>query len=163
MKTRINVLCKLLCLDYGAKRVGIAVTDSGAQMAFPRSALFKNTRKDFFAKLGKLLQEEAPAAIVLGLPVRQDGTDSLTTRQVRNFARSLQRAFALPVYFMDETLSSVEAELLLRESKKKDYIRDGRLDSISAVKILESFLNIAPEKRQLQQAPPMLPQVINLG
>ncbi|MDR2826050.1 MAG: Holliday junction resolvase RuvX [Deltaproteobacteria bacterium] len=140
---------KLLCLDYGEKRVGVAVTDSGAQMAFPRAALFKTTRRDFFVRLGVLLQKEAPSAIVLGLPLRQDGSDSLTTRQVRNFALSLQRAFALPVYFMDETLSSAEAEMLLRESEQKAYMRDGRVDSLAAVKILESFLNLAPEKRLL--------------
>jgi putative Holliday junction resolvase len=145
-KKRIS-LPKLLCLDYGEKRVGVAVAEQEARLAFPRAALFKTTRKNFFAGLAALIREEAPSAIVLGLPVRQDGAESLTARRVRNFARSLRRAFDLPLYFMDETLSSAEAKMLLRESGQKPYMRDGRVDSLAAVKILESFLRLAPEKR----------------
>jgi putative Holliday junction resolvase len=129
------------------------VADQEARLAFPRAALFKTTRKDFFAGLAVLVREEAPSAIVLGLPSRQGGVESLTARRARNFARSLQRAFGLPLYFMDETLSSAEAEMLLRESGQKPYLRDGRVDSLAAVKILESFLRLAPEKRLLQSPP----------
>jgi putative Holliday junction resolvase len=143
----------LLCLDYGEKRVGVAMSDPEESRVFPRAALFKTTRKDFSAKLALLVRQELPSAIVLGLPARQDGTEGLTARQARNFARSLQRAFALPLYFMDETLSSAEAEMLLRDSGQKAYKRDGRVDSLAAVKILESFLNLAPEKRLLRQFP----------
>jgi putative Holliday junction resolvase len=146
-------LSGLLCFDYGEKRVGVAMTDPDEGMAFPRAALFKTTRRDFFVKLALLLREEQPSAIVLGLPSRRDGTDGLTARQVRNFARSLQRAFALPVYFMDETLSSAEAEMLLRGLGQKAYRRDGRVDSLAAVKILESFLRLAPEQRLSRQLP----------
>jgi putative Holliday junction resolvase len=97
-----------------------------------------------------LLEEEKPDAIVLGLPLRRDGSDSLTTRQVRNFAASLRRRYGLPLYFMDETLSSAEAEALLRESGRTDLRAargQGFVDSQAAVGILESFLDLAPARR----------------
>lgn len=143
---------KFLCLDYGEKRVGVAVglaEEGGEAMAFPRPALIRTTRQALFERLLALLAEEAPDVLVLGLPVRQDGSESLTTRQVRNFAASLRRRCDLPIYFMDETLSSAEAENRLRESGHTDLHASrasGLIDSQAAVGILESFLNLAPER-----------------
>ncbi|MDR1126081.1 MAG: Holliday junction resolvase RuvX, partial [Deltaproteobacteria bacterium] len=110
-------IVKWLCLDYGEKRVGVAVArvepaeeGGAAPLAFPRPAILRTTRQALFERLLALLEEEKPGAILLGLPLRRDGSDSLTTRQVRNFAASLRRRCGLPLYFMDETLSSAEAE-----------------------------------------------------
>lgn len=132
---------KHLCLDYGQKRTGVAVSDPSGSMAFPREALIKKTREQFFAELLALIEREDPGIIVLGLPLRGDGSDSLTTRQVRNFAASLKRRVDLPVYFMEETLSSAEAEAMLKESGQRACADDGRLDSLAAMRILESFMS----------------------
>ena len=138
---------KYLCFDYGEKRIGVAASDGGGAMAFPRPALFRTTRLELFESLSGLLEKERPDALVLGLPKHLDGSDSLTTRQVRNFAASLKRRFDLPIYLMDERLSSAEAESMLRESGQKAHNRDGRVDSLAAARILESFLALGPEKR----------------
>ncbi|MDR2891770.1 MAG: Holliday junction resolvase RuvX [Deltaproteobacteria bacterium] len=140
---------KYLCFDYGEKRVGVAVSDEGGEMAFPRSAIFRSTRQELFNTLSALLDNERPGALVLGLPRHLDGSDSLTTRQVRNFAASLKRRFDLPLYLMDERLSSAEAESMLRESGQKAHNRDGRIDSLAAARILESFLGQGTDDRDL--------------
>ena len=138
---------KYLCFDYGEKRIGVAASDAGGVMAFPRPAIFRATRRELFESLAGLLEAERPDALVLGLPRHLDGSDSLTSRQARNFAASLKRRFDLPIYFMDERLSSAEAESMLRESGQQAHNRDGRVDSLAAARILESFLALEPEER----------------
>ena len=136
---------KLLGIDYGRARTGIAVTDAGGRMAFPRCVLRKETRRAFFAQLCALIAAEAPQAIVVGLPLPADGAESLSARQVRNFVQSLKRRVALPVYYMDEMLSTHEALEQFREAGRLP--EDGELDQQAAVRILESFLN-EPEARR---------------
>ncbi|MDR2696307.1 MAG: Holliday junction resolvase RuvX [Deltaproteobacteria bacterium] len=136
---------KLLGIDYGQARTGIAITDAGGRMAFPRCVLRKDTRRTFFAQLCALIAAEAPQAIVVGLPLRDAGAESLSARQVRNFVRSLKRRVALPIYYMDELLSTHEAREHFREAGRLPAT--GELDQQAAVRILESFLN-EPEARR---------------
>ena len=130
---------KLLGIDYGTACTGIAVTDAGGRMAFPRCALHKNTRRVFFTKLCALIATEAPQAIVVGLPLPDGGGESLSVRQVRNFVRSLKRRVDLPVYYMEEMLSTYEAREQFRETGHLPA--NGELDQQAAVRILESFLS----------------------
>jgi putative Holliday junction resolvase len=139
---------KYLCLDYGEKRTGYAVSDQSGSMAFARGALVKKTREAFFADLLQIIADEGPGAVVIGLPLCLDGSDSLTTRRVRNFAQSLARRVAMPLFFMEEAYSSAEAEFMLKTSGQKAYKRDGRVDSLAAARILESFLNQPEDERQ---------------
>lgn len=140
---------KYLGLDYGEKRTGYAVSDQGGSMAFARGVLVKKTRDVFFAELLQIIADECAEAVIIGLPIRCDGSDSLTTRQVRNFAASLARRTQLPLFFIAEAYSSAEAESMLKESGQKAYKRDGRVDSLAAARILESFLGQPEELRQL--------------
>ena len=129
---------KLLAIDYGQARVGIAVSDAGGRMAFPRCSLQKKTRAAFFEQLCALIAAEAPAALVIGLPLLADGNESLSSRQARNFAQSLKRRLDIPIYFMEELLSTHEAAAQLREVGHR--AKKGELDQQAAVRILESFL-----------------------
>ena len=140
---------KYVAIDYGLKRVGIAVSDVDGSFAFPRCTLKRETKSAFFAQLLELLDKEQADAIVVGLPLYTDGTECLTTVQVRHFVESLKRRTSLPVYWMNEVLSSAAAEHELydfsmgfREVKKV-------VDQQAAVLILESFLN-QPEERRLR-------------
>lgn len=137
---------KFLALDYGQKRTGIAVSDPNGKLAFPRITLVKQTRAAFFARLMELIDEEKPDAIVIGLPVLLDGKDSLTTRQVRNFVASLARRCSLPLYWMQETLSSHEAQLDLQEAGHSMAHMRPVLDQQAAVRILQSFLDQSSDK-----------------
>lgn len=134
---------KYLAVDFGEKRTGVAVTDSGGTMAFARKTIVKTTKNAFWAELLRLLEEEQAQAVVVGMPRTRDGRDTVIIRQVRNFIESLQRRCALPIFVMDETLSSFGAEWKLREATKN---RSG-LDGAAAAEILESFLNLPEDKR----------------
>ena len=131
---------KFLAIDYGQKRVGLAVSDPTAGLAFPLRTIQRETRKVFFTELLNILHNENIDAVVVGLPLHMDGTDCLATRQTRNFVDSLKRRTTLPLYWMNEVLSSFEAEEDLRQAcvnpRKTAYI----LDQQAAVRILQSFL-----------------------
>lgn len=131
---------KYLGVDYGQKRTGIAATDPEGGMAFPRRTLLMRGKDLFFAELLELAREEQAGAFVVGLPLRQDGSDSETTRQVRNMAARLQRRTDLPVYLVPEILSSWDAETRLREAGKSGKALREKLDQAAAVAILETFI-----------------------
>lgn len=139
-------------IDYGMVRTGIAVTDAGGRMAFPRRTITlppQGRKEGFWIDLLTLIEEEAPAALVVGLPLPADGGESLTTRQVRNFVDRLRRRVSLPVHLMPEFLSSAEAESHLREAGvRRERMREA-LDQQAAVRILESFL----AERRLERSP----------
>ena len=134
---------KYLGIDYGEKRIGIAVSDSGGSMAFARTTIHKTTKEAFWNSLLRMIETEAAEAIVVGMPKTADGGDTMIIRQVRNFIPSLKRRCDLPVFIMDETLSSFDAEMKLRETGKNC----SGLDAAAAAGILESFLNLPEEKR----------------
>lgn len=139
---------RVLGIDYGQVRVGLALTDPEGRMAFPRPALARTTRDGLFEALLRMVEEERVEAIVVGLPLTLDGGDSLTTRQARNFAESLARRTAAPVHLMDERLSSAAAESQLKEAGLCSRKRKGHLDSQAAVQILESWIALNPVPRR---------------
>lgn len=138
---------KYIGIDYGTKRTGIAVTDGGGMMAFPRRTIVMTTRDAFFAELLSVMEEERPDAVVVGLPLLENGEETLITRQVRNFIARLQRRSELPVYLVPEELSSFEAGEELREAGLSYREREAVVDQQAAVRILESFLNLPEDRR----------------
>jgi len=135
---------RVLGIDYGQVRVGIAITDPEGRMAFARPAIVRTTRDALFASLAALIAAEAVEAVVVGLPLTLDGEDSLTTRQVRNFAESLARRTTAPVHLMDERLSSAAAQAQLKEAGLCSRKMKSRLDSQAAVQILETWISQNP-------------------
>ena len=131
---------KYLAVDYGLKRVGIAVSDAQGRMAFARRTAIRNSRKRFFEDLAACLTVEAPDAIVVGLPLSMDGSESLSTRQTRNFVERLKRRTDLPIFWMNEQLSSYEAEQDLRAAGVRGERLRNAADQQAACRILESFL-----------------------
>ncbi|GAB6038572.1 Holliday junction resolvase RuvX [Fundidesulfovibrio butyratiphilus] len=127
-------------MDFGLKRVGLAVTDPGGAMAFPLVTLTRGTRQALFAELVDVVAREGVEAVVVGWPAPAPGRDSLVARQCENFARSLARRVEVPVSLMDETLSSAVAEDDLRQAGVRTSRLGPALDQQAAVRILESYL-----------------------
>ena len=130
---------KLLAIDYGEKRAGLALADTADGIAFPRETLANTGRKALMADLLHIVEEEQVDAVVLGLPATRDGAETPLIRQIKNFAHELERT-GLAVHFMDETLSSFEAEEDLRAAGLRGDRLKKALDSQAAARILESFL-----------------------
>lgn len=131
---------RYLGIDFGLKRIGLAITDQGGKLAFPYKTIYKKDRNSFFAELLRVLEKEGIKAIVVGLPRDLEGKDTLSTRQVENFIQRLKRRTSLPVFTWDESLSSEEARQRLIETRVPKEKIQSILDQESAVIILERFL-----------------------
>jgi len=131
---------RYLAIDFGLKRVGLAICNPDSDMVFPLKTIIRTTREAFFAELLKTLQDEQIQAVVLGLPLDLEGNETLITRQVKNFAASLARRIPLPIYLENEALTSFEAESRLDDAEVFGKKRKKVLDQMAAVAIMESFL-----------------------
>jgi putative Holliday junction resolvase len=134
---------RVLAVDFGLKRVGLAVCDPQGILASPLPALHRDGRDQFFADLLAVIAAQGVQAVVVGLPLALDGSETLTTRQARNFAESLRRRLTIPVHFEDERLTSAAAEEELKEAGLCARKRKEHLDSQAAVQILRSWLDRA--------------------
>ena len=145
---------KYLGIDYGDERVGLAVCDAAESMAFALRTLERKsmpTKEQFFDELLKIFAEEGVGGIVIGLPLPLNSTvdleEPLSCRKARNFAERLARRTQLPIFLVNEALSSSEAETRLQQAGfKRDQLK-ARLDAEAAAVILQQFLNLPPEKR----------------
>ena len=142
---------KFVGVDYGLARTGLAVSDPEGRLAFPLMTVrFEDysDRKAFLAALVERIVEAGAEAVVVGLPITLDGEESMTTRQIRNVTERLKRRVDLPFFFMTEILSSHEAWSDLRDAGLKMRKRKAVLDQQAAVRILSSFLSLAPQDRR---------------
>ena len=91
---------KFIAIDYGVKRVGLAICSTETHLVFPLCTLDRSVKKTFFENFSHIVEEQKPTALVLGLPFHEDGSPCITTSQVKNFAASLARRYPFPIYFM---------------------------------------------------------------
>ena len=138
---------KILGLDHGDKRFGIALSDAGKVIATPRQVV--EGVAALWDAIGPLVEEEDIEAIVLGLPLNMDGSEGPRARKVIEFSRELEKRTGLQVYFWDERLSSFEAESILSEAGVHGRRRKGKVDMGAAQIILQGYLN------QLNEEPPV--------
>jgi len=125
----------LLAFDYGEKRIGVAVGNSLTKSARPL-VVVQNRNRDFrFAELGKLIGEWQPDALVVGLPTHPDGTPHAMTQQAKRFGNQLNGRFNLPVSWVDERYSSVQAEAGVRSGAARADL----LDAEAACIILQQY------------------------
>ena len=131
---------RILAIDYGTKRVGLAVTDPLKIIA---SALETVHSKDVIDFLKAYLDVEEVEAFVVGMPVNLDGEDTNNTPHVKGFVKNLQKTFPhVPVHLHDERFTSKIALQTMISSgySKKDRREKGNIDKISAVIILQSYM-----------------------
>ncbi|WP_027177952.1 Holliday junction resolvase RuvX [Maridesulfovibrio bastinii] len=131
---------KNLGIDFGLKRVGLAISDTEGIFAFPLKVIERTTRDALFTELLEIIEREKVENIVLGLPLSLEGEDTLTTRQVRNFAKSLERRTEIPIHLVDERFSSITAEEELKEAGRWNSKTKKNLDSQAATVILRTWL-----------------------
>ncbi len=134
---------RALGIDFGIKRVGLALSDPTGTLCSPYKTIDRTSRQALFDELLEIIQKETVEAVVVGLPLSLDGEDTLTTRQARNFAESLGRRTDVPIHLWDERLSSAEAEMELEMAGVFGSKRKKALDSQAAVIILRSWIENA--------------------
>ena len=137
---------RVLGIDVGARRVGLAISDATQTLARPLTTLSVNGRDDAVARvlieIERLGAEEGGlAAIVVGLPAKLDGSPSEQTSRVAAFVEALTARTSLPIARMDERLTSREAESRLALRERDWRRRKARLDAAAAAVILQDYLD----------------------
>lgn len=144
----------LLGIDYGTKRVGVAVSDRDQKFSSPvhnhqRQGLQGDER--FFRKV---VAEYNPSGIVVGLPIHLSGDESEKSREARKFAQWLSNVTGLPFCFQDERFTSFQAERMLTEAAMTKKQRLERMDKLAAQILLQNFLE---GRIAARMKPPSLP------
>ena len=132
---------RILALDVGDRRIGIAVGDPTGLLATPIEAIDGERESFALDEVVRLIAEYEVEEIVVGLPLSLSGRPGAQARRVRRFAEALGHQSTAHVVFLDERYSSVQAERLLRETGKGPSRDKGRVDSAAAAIILQSYLD----------------------
>ena len=133
---------RLLGLDYGAARIGVALSDPSGKIASPHSVLRHIGWGPSARAVAQLARENDCAYVVLGLPCRMNGREGAQAKEVRGFAEVLRKQ-GLRVEFQDERLTSREAEDALREGGVPIRQSKGLVDQVAAALILQAWLDRA--------------------
>ena len=131
---------RVLGVDYGSSRVGLALSDPQKIIASPLHTLINNGNDRLKKKLLEVIKKKNVECIVIGLPIGLKGQETSQTKIVREFAEEI-RSFALPVYFQDERLSSLSAKKSLIEQNVKTGHNKSFIDSTAAAIFLQQFLD----------------------
>jgi putative holliday junction resolvase len=130
----------LLGFDFGTKRIGVAIGQMVTKTARPLAMIPAVSGIPQWEKIAKLIKEWQPDALVVGVPLNMDGTEQPLTALAKTFAESLQQQFNLPVYGIDERLSSVEAKARLFEEGGYKALKNTQIDSVAAQLILQNWI-----------------------
>jgi putative Holliday junction resolvase len=143
---------RILAVDYGRARMGLAVADAQARLARPLGILARKNRNDDLRRLHEIVREHGVKRIVIGLPLRLDGSKGEMAEEVERFAERVRKQIGLPVELVDERLTSWEAENLLEEKgggRSGGAVSSGRkqkkesaksVDALAAAVILREYL-----------------------
>jgi len=131
---------RILAIDYGSRRMGLAVSDALGITAQGIDTLERKNKRSDFARLERVLREYEIKEIVLGNPLRMSGEEGRQSDKVALFAEELRKKFQLPVHLFDERLTSAEANRLLREADVSLERRVKAVDRMAAILILQAFL-----------------------
>ena len=132
---------RLVALDIGSKRIGVASANVVAQLAGPLTTL--NVSPQINQDILELLADQAAVALVVGLPRGLNGQDTAQTEAVRQFVAKLEPLLTIPVFWQDEALTSHLSKLEL--ATKKGQHSKGQVDSLAATYILEDYLLNRPK------------------
>lgn len=136
----------LLAFDFGERRIGVAVGEPALGQAHPLTVIHAQTNAERFAAVAALIAEWQPALLVVGMPTHLGDPDRPHTMaaRCRRFANQLQGRFGLPVDFADEALTSLDAELRLRESGHDARSAKAHVDAVAAQLILQTYFETHP-------------------
>ncbi|HAN79195.1 MAG TPA: Holliday junction resolvase RuvX [Bacteroidales bacterium] len=140
-------MARILCIDYGLKRVGLAVTDPMQIIASPLTTVPTHTLLDFLASY---FLKEKVESIVVGYPLQTDATDSEIVPQIKGFVKQFEKKFPdIPHHYADERFTSKMAQqaLIMGGMKKKDRQIKGNTDMVSASLILQTYLEWRTNQR----------------
>ena len=132
---------RILGLDYGSRRIGVALSDELGMTAQGIATIARKNREADLGAIADLARRCGVERIVVGYPLRLDGSEGIQCEKVNRFVRRLEARLSLPVILWDETLSTKEAEELLRERGLRPEERREVVDRVAASLILQGYLD----------------------
>jgi putative holliday junction resolvase len=135
---------RALGIDFGLKRIGLALSDVTGTLASPFTTLvYRAGKRPPLPEVARIIQENEVASIVIGLPLDLGGEETEMCAKVREFGSALASRVSLPIDFVDERLTSVQANRAIRSSglKKGERERKERVDAAAAAFILQAWLD----------------------
>ncbi len=132
---------RILALDHGTVRIGVAVSDELKMVAHPLEFIPTEPFADFLVRLRQLLKEKEVELLLIGMPRNMDGSYGPAAEKVREFIMVLKETIGVPMRVWDERLTTVQAHRLLGEAGMKAKDRKGKVDRSAAAILLQSYLD----------------------
>lgn len=137
---------RLIGLDVGGKRIGVAVSDEGQILSSPWGMVEQGKRA--IDEIGRIALEIGAVAVVAGLPTGMSGREGAQAAETRRFADSVAEALDLPLSYWDERLTSSQAERMLIDAGMRRKDRRGQIDALAASLMLQSYLDARMHHRR---------------
>jgi putative holliday junction resolvase len=128
-------------LDFGTKRIGVAVSDELFMMAHSLDTIYRKDLRQDLALIAKLVTDNAVMEIVVGLPISMSGLPSQKTKEVLEFVEQLTKSVTVPVKTYDERLTTVQAERAMFDAGMNSFKRRQVVDKVAAQLILQGYLD----------------------
>ncbi len=137
---------RLLALDVGERRIGVAVSDESGLLATPLTVIRRASKAEDFSRIAALVREQAVGGLVVGHPLNDDGSAGPQARRIERYAAALADALRaegldLPLTFWDESLSTQRAQEAMIAAGQRARKRQRRLDAVAAAVILQDYLD----------------------
>jgi putative Holliday junction resolvase len=132
---------RILALDHGSKRIGVAVSDETKTIAQPLEFIPAEPFANFLARLKKILAEKEIELVLVGLPRNMDGSYGPAAQKVQTFVAELKNAISVPIKFWDERLTSSQANKILIQGGVRRDKRKEKVDKMAAAILLQSYLD----------------------
>ena len=136
---------KALGIDYGDRRIGIAVSDETQEVVFPREYISNEGDVEVIQKIKELCEQEKIILVVVGLPLNMEGEDSEQTKKVHKFTQELTEAVDQEIVLHDERLTTRQSDVILTSIEKRsnrEQAKKEEIDSIAASLILQNYLDL---------------------
>lgn len=132
---------RIMALDLGEKRIGVAVSDETRLVASSHSVINRKSKREDFARYQEIIDSQGITLLVMGLPITLGGEEGQRAKWVRGYAAEMEKHLSVPIVFWDESLSTVDAQASLRARGKTGKKLYGWVDAAAAAFILQSYLD----------------------
>lgn len=147
-----NPVQQIMAIDFGLKRLGVAIANTLTNNAEPLKTLHTEITKEIPTELLELINEWQPHKLVMGMPYNTDGTESKIAKRIRAFAKLLTQKTKIPLEYIDESFSSLEAnrqlKFLRQSGERSKRVIKGDLDKMAAAIMLQRWLDLNIQQQQ---------------
>ena len=134
-------LSRVLALDHGERRIGVAISDELGMIAQPLEFISADPEQAALDRIHSLVTQRSVGMVLVGMPRNMDGSYGPAAEKVKAFVERLKPSLAVPIRLWDERLTSVQANRALREVGVRGSKRKGRIDATAAAILLQSYLD----------------------